>query len=112
MTSILLQLTQRLFQGTNESHGMDLVALNVQRGRDHGLPPYLEWRKICKLPKISTWKQLVPLVSEPQVTHSFSMTQWTVFQNLLKFNSLNLATVPLAIESHIFPAVVSLSSFG
>jgi len=61
------ELTQRLFQGTNESHGMDLVALNVQRGRDHGLPPYLEWRKICKLPKISTWKQLVPLVSEPQL---------------------------------------------
>lgn len=46
---------------------MDLVALNVQRGRDHGLQPYLEWRKICGLPKISTWKQMVSLVSEPQV---------------------------------------------
>ena len=47
---------------------MDLVALNVQRGRDHGLPPYLEWRKICGLPEISSWKMLVPHVSEPQVS--------------------------------------------
>ena len=65
--SFTFQLTQRLFQGVNETHGMDLVALNVQRGRDHGLPPYLEWRKICGLPRISSWKMLVPHVSEPQV---------------------------------------------
>ena len=50
---------------------MDLVALNVQRGRDHGLPPYLEWRKICGLPTISSWKMLVPHVSEPQVNILF-----------------------------------------
>ena len=61
-------MTTRLFQGENETHGMDLVALNVQRGRDHGLPPYLEWRKICGLPTISSWKMLVPIVSEPQVS--------------------------------------------
>lgn len=65
--SFSAELTQRLFQGVNETHGMDLVALNVQRGRDHGLPPYLEWRKICGLPRISSWKMLVPHVSEPQL---------------------------------------------
>ena len=69
--SFTFQLTQRLFQGVNETHGMDLVALNVQRGRDHGLPPYLEWRKICGLPRISSWKMLVPHVSEPQVNIFF-----------------------------------------
>jgi len=35
--------------------------------RDHGLPNYLEWRKICGLPRISNWKMLVPHVSEPQL---------------------------------------------
>ena len=55
---------------------MDLVALNVQRGRDHGLPPYLEWRKICGLPEISSWKMLVPHVSEPQVSY---ITRFTLF---------------------------------
>ena len=28
------------------------MSLNIQRGRDHGLPPYKKWRQYCQLPDV------------------------------------------------------------
>lgn len=49
-------MRDHLFQG-DLSSGLDLIALNIQRGRDHGLPAYVEWRRICGLSVPRTWKE-------------------------------------------------------
>ena len=36
-------LTNHLFR-----NNLDLGSLNIQRGRDHGLPPYITWQRYCK----------------------------------------------------------------
>ncbi|XP_037793052.1 chorion peroxidase-like [Penaeus monodon] len=51
------QVTGKLFRG-DMPFGMDLVALNMQRGRDHGLAPYSRVRMACGLPLITKFKQL------------------------------------------------------
>lgn len=63
------ELTEKLFSDPNDKPveptqtqqgvcGLDLVSLNIQRGRDHGLPAYPEWRKHCKLPTVDRWEDM------------------------------------------------------
>lgn len=57
-------LTNRLFQPPGYGYGLDLVALNIQRGRDHGLPGYNEWREHCSLPRVKDFEDLANVMEE------------------------------------------------
>ncbi|XP_023778478.1 LOW QUALITY PROTEIN: thyroid peroxidase [Cyanistes caeruleus] len=61
------ELTEKLFVLSNNG-SLDLSSLNLQRGRDHGLPGYNEWREFCGLPKLETHTDLNTAIANQNVT--------------------------------------------
>lgn len=41
-------LTSKLFTTSPERLGTDLASLNIMRGRDHGIPNYRTWQRLCQ----------------------------------------------------------------
>ncbi|KAK6307082.1 hypothetical protein J4Q44_G00222300 [Coregonus suidteri] len=60
------ELTERLFSMAH-SVALDLAAMNIQRGRDHGIPPYNDYRTFCNLTSAQSFDDLRNEIKNPQV---------------------------------------------
>ncbi|GMT22833.1 hypothetical protein PFISCL1PPCAC_14130, partial [Pristionchus fissidentatus] len=60
------ELTEKLFN-RNVDIALDLASLNIQRGRDHGLPGYAEYRRFCNLSVPVNWVDMEPIVKDADV---------------------------------------------
>uniref|UniRef100_A0A8B9I483 Lactoperoxidase n=1 Tax=Anser brachyrhynchus TaxID=132585 RepID=A0A8B9I483_9AVES len=64
------ELQNHLFEQTAVM-GLDLAALNLQRGRDHGLPGYNAWRHFCGLSQPQSVEELSEVLGNSKLAKKF-----------------------------------------
>ncbi|XP_032877568.1 peroxidasin homolog isoform X1 [Amblyraja radiata] len=81
------ELTERLFSMAH-AVALDLAAMNIQRGRDHGIPPYNDYRVYCNLTSAQEFEDLKNEIKNPRIREKLR----------------NLYGTPLNID--LFPALM------
>lgn len=61
--SVTQEVTNHLFQEPGKKWGLDLASLNIQRGREHGVPSYNKWREFCGFKRIRAFHELHGIMS-------------------------------------------------
>jgi len=57
--SVTQEVTNNLIKKPGKGFGFDLVSFNIQRGRDFGLPGYMEFRRHCGLSVANRFEDMV-----------------------------------------------------
>ncbi|KAM9854787.1 eosinophil peroxidase [Aulostomus maculatus] len=87
------ELTERLFQAQG-GMPLDLGALNLQRGRDHGLPGYSSWRRFCGLSVPNTTSELADILSNIPLARKFQLLYRTPHNIDLWVGAISEPAVP------------------
>lgn len=74
--SITQEVTNHLFKKAGARFGVDLVSFNMQRGREFGIPGYMEFRKFCGLPVWDSFEGLAGSMPNETVRRYSSIFQY------------------------------------
>ncbi|CAH1239207.1 PXDN [Branchiostoma lanceolatum] len=102
-------LTKFLFADPPGSdNGIDLAAVNIQRGRDHGLPGYNAWREKCGLPRAPRFRDLAPQISDETTREKLKSLYSHVDDIDLFVGGLSEEAVPGGIVGPTFACLIGM----
>jgi hypothetical protein len=52
---------------TRTDRGMDMAAMILQMGREHGIPSYTQWRQECALTRPASWDDLRTITNDTEL---------------------------------------------
>ncbi|XP_023374195.1 peroxidasin homolog [Otolemur garnettii] len=88
-----MELTERLFSMAH-TVALDLAAINIQRGRDHGIPPYHDYRVYCNLSAAHTFEDLKNEIKNPEIREKLKR---------LYGSTLNIDLFPALVVEDLVP---------
>lgn len=66
--SFFSQIINRIGKSSKNGYGIDLIATDIQRSRDHGIPSFVDIRRKCKLsPEINSFDDFNLIFNETNV---------------------------------------------
>ncbi|CAH1270783.1 PXDN [Branchiostoma lanceolatum] len=102
-------LTKHLFADPPGSdRGLDLAALNIQRGRDHGLPGYNAWRVKCGLRRAARFDHLAGEIPDQTTRQNLENVYRHVDDIDLFTGGLAEASVPGGVVGPTFACLIGL----
>ncbi|CAH1257377.1 PXDN [Branchiostoma lanceolatum] len=101
-------LTKHLFADPPGSVGLDLAALNIQRGRDHGLPGYNAWRERCGLHRAHGFDDLEAEIPDWVTRHRLSSVYTDVDDIDLFAGGLAEKSVPGGVVGPTFACLIGM----
>lgn len=60
----MAKVSEFLFRVPNKTDGLDLISLDLARGRDFGVPSYNNFRQLCGLTEAKTFNDLADQISK------------------------------------------------
>ncbi|EFX63496.1 hypothetical protein DAPPUDRAFT_268331 [Daphnia pulex] len=100
------EVTNHLFEEQGKGFGLDLVSLNLQRGRDHGIPGYNAYRTQCGLPPAGQFSDLLNLIS-PAIVDKFAKLYDTVDDIDLFIGAMSERLAPGALVGPTLQCIIS-----
>jgi len=95
--------------GPPGSGGFDLASLNIQRGRDHGLPDYNTLRQAYGLPRVTSFAQIT---SDPSLQKALSTTYASVTTSMPGSAASPKTTPPAPASGRFSSALLPTNSPG